>query len=620
MWGAGFVIGLRMEMTLTSDIRRYGDLLKTYLGRHRVQAILVAVALLASLCLKLINPQLAKNFVDALVDGRPASELIRWAALFVGLAIGQQITGSAAAILGTNVGWLASNALRLDLARHCLHLDLSFHKARTPGEMIERIDGDMTSLSEFFGQFVVSIVGNVLLVIGLVVMMWRVDWRIGIVVLLFTTAAAYILGRLQSKSANLWDQQRETDAEMFGYIEERLAATEDIRSLGAVPYVMNGLYDVMRRATWRWFRAGLVGAGLTHNTTYLLGIVVRALAIAMGGFLYLRGEATLGTAYLLYSYSNMLVDPLAEISRRLQDLQKAAAGVRRASRLLALRSRIGQSTNPQALPSTTQPWGLRFEHVGFGYHDTPLSSEGAPSADGDEPDQAVLQDVSFQVAPGHVLGLLGRTGSGKTTIGRLLLRLYDPQTGQISLSIDQDELDLLSADLGDLRQRVGVVTQTINLFQASIRDNLTLFDPSIDDPALLAVLDNLGLTAWLARQERGLDTEIAAGGSGLSAGEGQLLAFARIFLADPQIVLLDEASSRLDPATEQLLERAVDRLLEERTGIIIAHRLSTILRADDILILEGGRVAEFGPRQALQSDPGSRFSQLLRTGIEEALA
>ena len=605
---------------MSSEIRRYGDLLRTYLGRYRVQAVLVAVALLANLSLKLINPQLAKRFVDALVDGRPASELIHWATLFVGLAIGQQLTGSAAAILGTNVGWLASNALRLDLARHCLHLDLSFHKAHTPGEMIERIDGDMTSLSEFFGQFVVSILGNSLLVIGLIVMMWRIDWRIGIAVLAFTAIAGYILGRLQSRSANLWDQQREADAEMFGYIEERLAATEDIRSLGAVPYVMNGLYDVMRRATWRWFRAGFVGAGLTHNTTYLLGIIVTALSIAMGGILYLRGEATLGTVYLLYSYSSMLVDPLAEISRRLQDLQKAAAGVRRASRLLALRSRITRSRNPQPLSSTTGPWGLRFEQVGFGYHDTPLSSEGAAIAEADEPDQAVLRNVSFEVGPGRVLGLLGRTGSGKTTIGRLLLRLYDPQVGRIALSVGQDEVDLVSAELGDLRRRVGVVTQTINLFQASIRDNLTLFDTSIDDSALLAVLGDLGLSPWLARQEHGLDTEISAGGSGLSAGEGQLLAFARIFLADPQIVLLDEASSRLDPATEQLLERAVDRLLEHRTGIIIAHRLSTVLRADDILILEEGRVAEFGPRKDLQSDPNSRFSALLRTGIEEALA
>lgn len=605
---------------MSSDVRRYSDLLKTYLGRYRVQAAMVAIALLANLCLKLVNPQLAKRFVDALVDGRPASELIRWAALFVGLAIGQQISGSAAAILGTNVGWLASNALRLDLARHCLHLDLSFHKARTPGEMIERIDGDMTSLSEFFRQFVVSILGNVLLVTGLVIMMWRVDWRVGVVVMLFAATAACILGRLQSKSANLWDQQRESDAEMFGYIEERLAATEDIRSLGAVPYVMNGLYDVMRRATWRWTHAGLVGAGLTHNTTYLLGVVVTAISIAMGGILYLRGEATLGTVYLLYSYSNMLVDPLNEISRRLQDLQKAAAGVRRASRLLDLRSRVAPSSAPHPLPESPEPWGLRFEHVDFGYHDTPLSSEDASRADGDMPDQPVLRNVSFDVAPGRVLGLLGRTGSGKTTIGRLLLRLYDPQAGRISLSMGKSEFDLISVDPGDLRQRIGVVTQTITLFQASIRDNLTLFDPSIDDGALLAVLDDLGLTVWLARQEQGLDTEISAGGGGLSAGEGQLLAFARIFLTDPQIVLLDEASSRLDPATEQLLERAVDRLLEERTGIIIAHRLSTVLRADDILILEGGRVAEFGPRQALQSDPGSRFSRLLRTGIEEALA
>jgi ATP-binding cassette subfamily B protein len=171
-----------------------------------------------------------------------------------------------------------------------------------------------------------------------------------------------------------------------------------------------------------------------------------------------------------------------------------------------------------------------------------------------------------------------------------------------------------------VRGKVGIVTQDIQLFHAPVRDNLTFFDPSITDDRILAVLRDLGLWDWYQALPNGLDTPLAAGGGGLSAGQAQLLAFARVFLKDPAIVVLDEASSRLDPSTEQRLERAIDRLLQGRTVIIIAHRLATVQRADRILILQEGRVLEHGSREALARDPHSRFAELLRVGLEEVLA
>jgi ATP-binding cassette subfamily B protein len=214
------------------------------------------------------------------------------------------------------------------------------------------------------------------------------------------------------------------------------------------------------------------------------------------------------------------------------------------------------------------------------------------------------------------LGLLGRTGSGKTTLTRLLFRLYNPAAGRILLG-NQDIRDLA---LSGLRRQIGMVTQEVQLFQASLRDNITLFNPAIDDQQILAVLRELGLWSWYSAQPAGLETRLQAGGVGLSAGEAQLLAFVRVFLKDPGLVILDEASSRLDPATETLLERATDRLLANRTGIVIAHRLRTVQRADAILILEGGRMIEFGPRPQLATDSNSRFYRLLQTGLEETLA
>jgi ABC-type multidrug transport system fused ATPase/permease subunit len=224
-----------------------------------------------------------------------------------------------------------------------------------------------------------------------------------------------------------------------------------------------------------------------------------------------------------------------------------------------------------------------------------------------------LDGVSFYLEAGRTLGVLGRTGSGKTTLGRLLYRFYDPQEGQVCL----DGVDMRKAVLASLRARVGLVTQDVQLLSGTLRDNLCFYQTrqEVPDAVLLEALETLGLEGWLARFSEGLDTVLT--GASLSAGEAQLVALARVALQDPGLIVLDEASSRLDPATEALLSSALDQLLAGRTALIIAHRLSTLARVDEVLILEEGRVVECGARAALERDPGSRLSQLLRAGLEE---
>lgn len=232
------------------------------------------------------------------------------------------------------------------------------------------------------------------------------------------------------------------------------------------------------------------------------------------------------------------------------------------------------------------------------------------------PEHPVLNDVSFRLEPGRVLGVLGRTGSGKTTLSRLVFRQYDAGEGAVEVG----GMDVKAMKLAGLRGRVGMVTEDVQLFNAPLRENLALFDRSIGDDRLIESLTALRLGPWYASLPDGLDTVLASGGDLLSAGEAQLVTFARVLLRGPDLVSLDETSSRLDPATERLVERAVDRLMEGRTAIVIAHRLATLGRVDDLMIMEGGRVVEHGSRQALASDPDSRYSSLLRTGMEEVLA
>ena len=216
------------------------------------------------------------------------------------------------------------------------------------------------------------------------------------------------------------------------------------------------------------------------------------------------------------------------------------------------------------------------------------------------------------------MGLLGRTGSGKSTLSKLLFRFYHPTAGTIWLGDGNGtRVDLCNARTRDLRGRIGMVTQEVQLFNASVRDNLTLFEERIDDSRILEVIREVGLSTWFDSLPNGLDTLLSTAGD-LSAGEAQLLAFARVFLNDPGLVILDEASSRLDPATEQQVETALDKLLQGRTGVIIAHRLATVQRADEIMVLEEGTIGEYGTRTALAANPQSRFSHLLRTGLEEA--
>ena len=250
---------------------------------------------------------------------------------------------------------------------------------------------------------------------------------------------------------------------------------------------------------------------------------------------------------------------------------------------------------------------VEFEQVRFAY-----PTDAPPDERTSEDEKFALDGFQLRLQPNEVLGLLGRTGSGKTTLTRLLLRLYDVDSGRVLVA----GRDVRQWPLRQLRSQVGIVTQNVQLFQASIRDNLTFFDRTVPDARIREAIDELGLAQWFASLGAGLDAQLQVGSGGLSAGEAQLLAFTRIFLRDPGVIVLDEASSRLDPATEAFLERAVTRLLTNRTGILIAHRLTTIQRADRILILEKGQIRERGDRRALATDSSSHYHHLLQLGAE----
>jgi ATP-binding cassette subfamily B protein/ATP-binding cassette subfamily C protein len=624
-------------------LKRYWNLLVAYLRPQWPSVAGLALLLSITIALQLLNPQILRGFIDSAMAGGEPETLTMSALLFIGVALLNQVLSIGTTYLGESVSWTATNALRADLAAHCLRLDLSFHKARTPGELIERVDGDVNALANFFSQFFIHMLGNLVLVVGVLALLFREDWRVGLAMSAFALVALSVLIRIRSFAVPYWTRVRETSAMFFGFLGEQLAGTEDVRSSGATGYVMRRFYQIVRGWLPLQRRAGLAGYSM-WTTTLGLFAIGNAIAFGVGATLWASGALTIGTVYMIFYYTELLRQPIEQLRNQLQELQKADAGITRVTELFNTRSKLQEG---HGAPIPPGPLSVAFERVSFAYDDTtndqrPTTNDQRPTAGGQpmtDDEQAasrksqvaeeaqaatydlrpatrelVLDNISFELKPGRVLGLLGRTGSGKTTLARLLLRLYDPTAGTVRLG----GVPARDACLDDVRRHVGVVTQDVQLFHATVRDNLAFFNPAIGDEQIRAALYDLGLRRWYESLPDGLDTELEAGGA-LSAGEAQLLAFARLFLADPGLVILDEASSRLDPATEQLIERAVSKLLHDRTAIIIAHRLGTIERADEILILEQGRILEHGDRVGLAGDPDSRFAQLLRAGMEEVL-
>jgi ABC-type multidrug transport system fused ATPase/permease subunit len=570
-----------------------------YLRPYRREAIGLVVALVLSTALPLLGPQLLRRFVDEAIAGRPTSALLRLAGAYLGVALGGKLVSVVATYVASRLAWSTTNAMREDLVEHLLGLDLAYHGEHTAGELIERVDGDVHELGDFLSKFLFQVVGSLLLLVGAVVLVLREDVRIGVALIVFLIVSAVVVSSLQRRTVPLATADREARAQVIGNLEERLAGAEEIRALGAAPHVLRRFQEVSGasyRADLRWqVRSGAVI--VLANLLFALGT---ALLLVLGIVLLRRGSLTVGAVVLLFQYSTMVRRPLEQVIQQFKEVQKAAAGATRVVQLFGERARIVEpdAASARALPATG-PLEVRLDRVTFGY----------PS----DPDDHVLHDVSLLVRPGRSLGLVGRTGSGKSTIARLLLRLYDADRATGRGAVLVGGVDVRDVAMRSLRTRVRLVTQDVQLFAVDLRDNLTLFGAEADvaDERMVDVLRRLGLGPWFDSLPDGLDTVLQPNGGGVSAGEAQLLAFARVFLADPGLVILDEASSRLDPATEELIDRAMERLLDGRTAVLIAHRLSSLERVDDIAVLEHGRVVEHGPRAVLAADPSSRFGQLL---------
>lgn len=546
--------------------------------------------LVGAMGLRLTTPVLLGHFVDDAIDGRPLSSLTRIAIIYIAAALTAEVLQLGVIWSSVKMSWRAGNRLREQLAEHALRLDMGWHSRHSPGQLIERIDGDVEALAVFFANVVVNVLGNVILIMGMLVVGFVIDVRAGLVLLVVAIVGAAVLIRMRSAAVPAREAEREANAILYGDLEERLGGLEDLRANGAGRYAVHRLHEHSAR-TWATARR----ASLMGDSAYALSAITFAggsvATLALGFVLHSRGAISVGVVLSLFRFSDMLRQPLERIAEQMNEFQKAFAGARRAARLLATEPSVPDGPG-DATVLAPGPLAVDFDRVTFSYR------AGVE----------VVHELDLHLPPGRHVGIIGRTGSGKTTIGRLLLRFWDVDSGAVRVG----GIDVRELQLSVLRGRVAIVTQDVELFTASLRTNLTMFGArQADDHRLIEVIDDVGLHEWFVSLSDGLDTELAGSG-GLSAGEGQLLAFARAFLADPGVVVLDEASSRLDPVTEEHIAAATRSLLDGRTALIIAHRLATLDRVDEIVMIDDGVLVERGRRVDLAADLTSRYSRLLR--------
>lgn len=567
---------------------------------HRRSFGAYGLLLAVATALPIIGTLLIARFVDLVVDGAGVGRVAPLGLGYAGVGLASSLVGILVTWRSTALAWRVTNGLRHELASHVLHADLSFHRDRTPGELLTRCDADVTSLTTFLGGVVARLVGiGLLAVVSIGVLAVR-EPRLAPVLLVGYSVLGWTMFRVKDLSARAVVAERVIDAETSSVAEQYLAGAEDVAALGA------GAHGVRRFAEPAARLVDAIGERVRYEmrvqgSIKSVAVLCMLGVLAVGGLGVSAGWVTVGGVVLAFQLVQIVRRPVEHLTWRLQEAQGVAGAARRIVDLLEERRQVvsGDGRLPDG------PVDLRFDHVGLVYDD---AAEG----------EKALTDLDLTIATGRVVGLVGRSGSGKTTIARLVLRLVTPTSGRLLVG----GVDVAGLDDGAYRARVGAIPQDVQLFPGTVRDNVTMF-AEVDDDAVAAALRDAGLGAWFDDLPQGLDTRLAADArtdedhaSGLSAGEAQLLAIARALLRRPDVVVLDEATSRVDPVTQAAISGALARLVEGRTGVIIAHRLETLDVCDDIAVLADGELVEFGPRETLAADPTSHYARLRAVGAD----
>ena len=573
--------GARIEDWSWRQTRRRLRVLLRLARPYRARTALAVATLIAYTGVALLPPYLAKIAVDDGIAAQDLDTLTLVVVVFVAAGIAAFVLSSAQTYFTGWVGERALADLRIQLFGHLQRLSLGYYERNRTGAIVSRITNDVEALDQLVTDGISSLVQNSLVLGGTVVVLFLLDWRLALATLVVLPLMALATAWFRSRSNRAYRQVRERLGLVTATLAEDISGMRVVQSFTREPTSQTTFRGVNQRYRESNYETVILN-GVYFPAVDILSSVATAIVLGVGGWLVVSGEMTIGTLLAFTLYLGNFFDPIQQLSQLYNTFLSATAALDRITAVLDEEPDIVDAEDARDLPAIGGH--VRFDHIRFGY--------------GELPD--VLHDLDLDVPAGTTVALVGHTGAGKSTIAKLLARFYDPRDGRITI----DGTDLREVTQHSLRRQLGIVPQEGFLFAGSIADNIAFGRPDAQRAEIEQAAAAVGAGDFIAELPDGYDTQVGERGFKLSLGQRQLVAFARALLADPRILILDEATSSVDIGTERRIERGLRRLLAGRTAFIIAHRLSTIRRADTIVVLDHGRIVERGTHDELIARPG----------------
>jgi len=574
-----------MATARAKDARGAARRLIAYLNPYRGKLVLVTVLLVVGAGLSLVSPLLIGQAIDTIIKTHSAQGLLHIAGLMTAAGVGTWLAGSLQAWIMAGVSQYAVRDMRRGLFEHLQTLSMSYFDRHSQGDLMSRLTNDMDAISQTLSQDLTSLVSNVFSVAAIIGIMLALNRWLALAAFVMMPFMFLLTGGIMSRTRALFLEQQRTVGTLNGVMDETVSGQRVVQAFGQEATAL-GVFDRRNQAALVAGRKAQFIALLAMPLLMVLDHMDIAIVAGVGGTLAIKGIVTVGVVSAFITYTQRLSQPLLQVANLLSTIQAALAGAERVFEVIDRRPELRDK--PDAPQLGEIQGDVVFDHVDFGYlRDVP-----------------VLRDVNLHGLPGQMVALVGPTGAGKTTMVSILSRFYDIQGGRVTI----DGTDIRDVQVDSLRRQLGIVLQDGFLFSASVKENLRYGRLDATDEDIVAAATLANADQFIRRLPQGYDTVLAERGSDLSQGQRQLLTIARAILADPRILVLDEATSSVDTRTEIHVQRALLNLMKGRTSFVIAHRLSTIRTADQVLVIDGGHIIEHGTHASLLDQHGFYYN------------
>jgi ATP-binding cassette subfamily B protein/subfamily B ATP-binding cassette protein MsbA len=566
-----------------------------FVGPYKWQMILSAFLMMVATASSVIGPYLVKVAIDDGLTANNPTALRNAVLLYLAFALIRWIFIFTRVNIMARVGQSVIYDLRKEMFERLQNLSLSFYARYSVGRVITRVINDVENLRQFIIWAVLAIARDLFALVGIIIAMLALDIKLSL--LTFTTLPIMLLvtRMYRSRARVAYRRVRAAISWVNSVLAENINGIRVVQAFSRQAHNFANFRDYTNRYHLQTLiRAAKVAASFLPIVD-VLGALATAAVIYLGGTAVLGQSITAGVLVAFVLYIERFFDPIRDLSRRYDMLQSTMAGGERILTLMDTEAEVKDAEDAREMETITG--AVRFEHVSFHYSDDPA---------------LVLDDIDFDIQPGKTVAFVGETGAGKTTIIKLLSRFHDPTEGCVRV----DGRDLRTVTQASLRRQMGIVLQDPFLFNGTVKENILFGRLDATDEEVTAAAKAVGAHEFITALKQGYDSPVEEGGALLSVGQRQLISFARALLADPRILILDEATSSVDTQTEEIIQRALTRLFDGRTSFVIAHRLSTITNADRIVVIHDGRIVEQGTHQELLDKKGMYFD-LYRTGFQE---